>query len=117
MKPKLIDLTVMVTRPQHQAEKLCQMISEQGAKVVRFPALAIEQVDYPSHDKIMAAFNAVEIVIFISANAVFYGMSLWQRHHSLWPTDCVTLAIGEATAQALQNYGLNDVRLPKTQYT
>ena len=37
-------MNVLVTRPQHQAESLCQLLEQNGLSAIRFPTLEIVAV-------------------------------------------------------------------------
>ena len=67
----LQDVTVLVTRPVHQAENLSQLIENAGGKVVRFPTLEIARLSDLEANQI-ASVNLADYdwLIFISANAV-----------------------------------------------
>jgi uroporphyrinogen-III synthase len=92
---------VLVTRPQHQATALCRALEEQGARVVRFPALEIVPLADPR--ELRARFTVHErfdLIIFSSTNAVRYGAALLDEQRDL------TLgAVGPATARALNHAG------------
>ncbi len=96
---------VLVTRPAAQAESLCQRIAERGAFVpVRFPTLAIA----PPHDVTAAQTHFAEgasyhAALFTSVNAVYGTLALLPQPHGL--DRLRRLAIGEATAQALNACG------------
>jgi uroporphyrinogen-III synthase len=93
----LKDVTVLVTRPVAQASKLCELIAAHGGKAVAFPTIVIEPIDAaPPAD-------AVDWLIFISANAVRCGLPLLTRGASTR-----IAAIGKATAAALAE---NDIRV------
>jgi uroporphyrinogen-III synthase len=64
-------INILVTRPAHQAEHLCQLIAAQGGQPVRLPVIEIAEIeDKSSLLTCRARLNEVDIAIFISANAV-----------------------------------------------
>jgi uroporphyrinogen-III synthase len=87
--PPLTDLTVLVTRPAAQAAALCAQIEARGGAAIALPAIAIEALPVEPAPE-------VDLVIFISANAVAHGAHLVQRG----PATKIA-AIGQATASAL----------------
>lgn len=97
----LAGLGVLVTRPQLQAHRLCQLIEAEGGSALRFPALAIRPV--PDRAAIRAALGPIDrysLVIFVSANAVRFGADLLGQRR-----DLRLAAVGRATAQALNAAG------------
>lgn len=64
----LSGLTVLVTRPKHQAQQLSDAIIASGGKTVLFPALSITPLRKVPGDNF-------DVVIFNSANAVYSGLS------------------------------------------
>lgn len=94
--PTLTGLSVLVTRPQPQAERLSSRIIGLGGEPIRFPAIRIEPVQ-PS--QVPAAPPA--LAIFVSANAVRHGLALVPRD-----AGTSVVAIGPATAQSLADAGV-----------
>lgn len=97
----LAGMTVLVTRPAHQAENLCRLIEAQGGKAQRLPLLSVEPV--PPSARVQRALQGGQSAdwwIFTSANAVRYAREL---DRSDWPARLA--AIGPATAAALDIQG------------
>lgn len=98
---RLTNLTFLVTRPEHQAKHLCGLLEELGGVCVVQPALTI----VPLPENITAALtqspNAIDAIIFTSANAVYPVMPYWQKIH----TNHV-FAIGPGTATALAEFSI-----------
>lgn len=98
-------VSVLVTRPAPQADRLCEMLAADGATAVPMPALEIVG---RSNDAAIAALarrlNEFTIAIFVSANAVRWGLQALQAQGP-WPTALAIAAVGEATARALRNAG------------
>ena len=95
-------LRVLVTRPEHQAEKLCRMIEQRGGRTVRLPLLSIEPV--PPSPRIQRVLNDAhdwDCWIFTSANAVRCAREL---DRGPWPVRLA--AIGPATLATLEAEGL-----------
>ncbi|MBM4219419.1 MAG: uroporphyrinogen-III synthase [Gammaproteobacteria bacterium] len=98
---RLTGIGVLVTRPDHQAAHLCQLIEAEGGAAVRYPALVIQP--RPDRAAIRAAVGPTDrydLVIFVSANAVRFGADLLDRRR-----DAPVAAIGQATAAALNAAG------------
>ncbi len=105
MNINLKGLHVLNTRPQQQANVLSQAIEAAGGIALECPALVIKPArkiwfnDLPNLETIAKA-------IFISANAVHYCFKVLQQENCHWPAAIEVIAVGEATASALESYGL-----------
>jgi uroporphyrinogen-III synthase len=102
---------VVITRPARQAAGLAREIAAVGGRPLIFPAIVI----LPPADQ--AALRAVhwdiahyDIAIFVSANAVEYGVG----DPAAWPVRILTLAPGPGTAAALAAVGIGNVHVPAT---
>jgi len=108
----LNNITVLVTRPRHQAEELSALITAGGGEVLHLPVLEI--VPLPeSHDAARAAailiqqLTAIDIAIFISANAVEQADACVRRQLGRWPENLQLAVVGQNSAQALSRMGLS----------
>lgn len=105
---------ILVTRPKHQAETLCQLIEQQGGVPVRFPTIEIVGLD----DNISAtnAFNLLsnaQWLIFTSANAVNFALAaIGGKIRQL--TKARIAVIGKATAKTLDLAGTEIDVLPES---
>ena len=99
-------LTVVVTRPAHQAGGLAGAIEAAGGRVLRFPVVAIAPPPNPAAAQAkLADLKSYDWVIFVSANAVSAAFAL--AGGTLRPGPRTRLAaIGAATAAALTAQGL-----------
>ena len=93
----LAGVGVLVTRPERQADELVTAIESLGGTAIRFPALVIEPRDPAAVSADVESLDDPDIVIFVSPNAVRYGL------------DCAgggaVAAIGPATAAAIAAAG------------
>lgn len=106
----LAGLSVLVTRPAHQSEGLCELIQAARGRPVRFPALEIRgPTDKHAARAALAGTGRGDILIFVSANAVRYAFPLLPDQLAL---DIDIAAIGSATAQALRESGLDPTLTP-----
>lgn len=106
---ELTGFTVVITRPEPQSRALAQMIRDAGGNVISFPVLAIADTTHPERvQQIVANLHQVQLAIFISANAVQYGL----RQVSGWPANVRVAAVGAATAAALREHGHTNVIAP-----
>ncbi len=96
--------TLIVTRPSGQAGSLIRTLEEAGARVVHFPAIQITAID-ESQDLLTHSLplDSYDIAIFISRNAVSYGIPLLTQKN--WPSNTRIAAIGNGTARQIQKLG------------
>ena len=107
---------IVVTRPAHQAEPLCQLLEEAGARPLRFPVLAILPVqDIQKVQAHLARLTEYDTAIFISANAVEQTLALLPSKD--WPAQVQIAAIGSATTRKLVSQGLTVAISPTSDFT
>ena len=97
--PLLKGVGVLVTRPEHQAEELSSAIEDAGGEAIRFPVIDIEPHDSVEVNRYLDALPASDITIFISTNAVIYGLPYANGD------DTVIAAIGPGTKSAIESAG------------
>lgn len=106
----LAGLSVLVTRPAHQAEGLCEQIAAAHGRPIRFPTLQIlGPTDKHAARRDLANASNADLLIFVSANAVQYAFPLLPEQ---LPFDVGVAAIGRATARALEEVGLAPTLTP-----
>lgn len=111
--PDCSNLRVLLTRPAGRNDALRLSLQSAGVAVAVEPLLAI--VPLESLDKAVQQASRQRILdldyyhalIFISVNAVEQGCELIDSYWPQWPLGLELLAIGEATARALQDRGLS----------
>ncbi len=105
----LFGQTVLVTRPEHQADDLASKLRELGANVVYQPAIEIaEPSDWAPVDAAIRRLHEFDWLVFSSANGVRYFLDrLPKLGFDLRQLSRAKLAaIGPATADALAQYHL-----------
>ena len=98
----LQNTTVIVTRPAGQGESLLQRLQNAGANTIHLPVMKITPITAPL---VELGPTPVDVIIFISSNAVRHGLSAMggvENLHTAQQRGTKILAIGDATAQALQ---------------
>ena len=105
----LAQKVVLVTRPEHQASELIQLIEAHGGKAISFPTIEIRPLESDSALlDILTKINSYSMLIFISKNAVTFCVKLLQALkidiRELKPKIAV---IGEATNAAATSAGFN----------
>ncbi len=114
MSCHLHGLSVLVTRPANQAEKLCAMIEAAHGRPLRFPAMDIvpSQNPAPARERLHTIASDT-LLIFVSVNAVKHAFPLLPDE---LPLNVQIAAIGAATATALEDHGLPATLLPEKQF-
>lgn len=104
--------TIVVTRPREQAGPLCDGIVAAGGIAVPFPLLEIVDLpDDPAFAMALAALDEAALAIFISPNAVAFGVSQVLARRD-WPAGLGVAAVGQGTAKALRDKGFSRVIVP-----
>lgn len=110
MSATLKNKRILVTRPAHQAELLCRLISDVGGIPVLFPTIEIRPV--LNSEKLSACFANIDqydFVIFVSRNAVSAVFQHYLNKDDLNAENIQLLAIGSGTALALSELNMSDV--------
>lgn len=103
---------VLVTRPAHQAQTLCELIAHAGGTPVRFPTIEIVAPQNPAAlERILARLDEFDLAIFVSPNAVSRAMGLVQR----LPARLAIACLGSGSTRALAQFGVRDVIAPPVQ--
>lgn len=101
----LAGIGILVTRPAHQADKLCSLIEAVGGHALRFPVLEIlEPRDLDALNDVISRLDEFDIAIFISPNAVNKAMNRILARGPL-PPRLRLAAIGKASARELERFG------------
>ena len=109
----LAGVGILVTRPARQAAGLAQKLAVLGATPIVFPAIVIlPPADRAPLDRAHAALDRYDIAIFVSANAVEYGVPA----PGAWPATLRAFAPGPGTAEALAAVGHPRRAIPATTF-
>ena len=99
---------VLITRPLDQIEDVSTLIEQQGAHAVPFPLLDIVPVSHQDNvDRLILDADQYSLSIFISRNAVRFGVpcltGLWQGlpEHMLW------IGVGRSTADEMAQHDIS----------
>jgi uroporphyrinogen III methyltransferase/synthase len=109
--------TVVVTRSRKQASRLVGLLNAAGARCLEVPTIEIGPPDdFAPLDEALDDISGYDWVIFTSANGVKAFMArLFAQGKDVRALGGVKIAaIGPATAQALQEYGLAADVVPET---
>lgn len=98
------------TRPQERAHELTRVLEQRGYQVIELPVLALKPEPYSTQlHQLLQQLPQAQVIVAVSPIAVHVGMqylqqsrvSLQQLAHVQW------VAVGQTTAKALRQYGIN----------
>jgi uroporphyrinogen-III synthase len=98
---------VLVTRPAHQNQKLCDLVRTHGGEPVVCPLINIEPTY--AHDALLTVFTGIDesdIAIFVSTNAVTHGLGALRSQGQTLSELTQVFAVGPTTALMLQAAGI-----------
>ena len=101
MPNELSGLRVMITRPQQQAIPLMAQLESAGAKPLLFPLLEIIPLSSPELERHLEQLEHYDMAIFISPNAVKYGVNAVTARQSM-PESLSLATVGAGTAHELE---------------
>jgi uroporphyrinogen-III synthase len=109
--PTLTGVHVLVTRPAHQAQRLCEMIEAAGGTAIRFPTIEIGAPQNPAAlAAIVAQLSTFDLAVFVSPNAVARAFS--EIGANRWPSTLTIACVGSGSARALVDHGIADALVP-----
>jgi uroporphyrinogen-III synthase len=112
----LAGLKIVVTRPREQAKLLVQEITRLGGTCIQLPLLEITPlVDDTYLKSVIARLHEFDLAIFISPNAVHFGMEAIHSAGGL-PASLRVATIGSSSAKALHELGASNIIAPKEQF-
>lgn len=112
----LAGLKIVVTRPREQAAHLMQGIERFGGKVLLFPLLEIAPAaNQAALYEQVARIAQFDLAIFISPNAVQYGMVAIRAAGDLPPALRIA-TVGQGSARALRELGVTGIIAPTVNF-
>ncbi|MDE2309908.1 MAG: uroporphyrinogen-III synthase [Betaproteobacteria bacterium] len=112
----LAGLNIVVTRPREQAAQLAQRIEQAGGNAILFPLLEISPATDPQLlHKLVARLREFDLAIFISSNAVRYGMEATRAAGTL-PAQLKIATVGQGSAKALRDLGVQKIIAPQNRF-
>ncbi len=113
MSGPLAGISVVVTRPRHQAGALASALGAAGAHVVLLPVTEIAEPEDAGAalDRALADLPGYAWVVFTSANAAHRTMARLRDARALGPVGVA--AVGRATAEALAEHGIVAALVPE----
>jgi uroporphyrinogen-III synthase len=112
----LAGLNIVVTRPRDQAEPLARRIAQAGGLAILFPLLEIHAIADPLPLRaLVARLHEFDLAIFISPNAVHYGMAAIRAAGEL-PENLKIATVGLGSARELRNLGVAEMITPQERF-
>ena len=110
MSVSLNNKSILVTRPRHQAGRLCALITDNRGQAILFPTIDIKRVEESAHNELSRgdALSDFDIVIFVSRNAVKFACDHYLSRADL-QKDIQFVAIGVGTAETMSEWGIMPV--------
>lgn len=110
MSRTLAQQRVLVTRPANQGDGLVTAIEARGGRAWHLPLLSIAELDDPQQrqqcKQLILELDSYQHVIFISTNAVAFGVEWIQQYWPQWPVGIHWHGIGRGTCRAMREAGL-----------
>lgn len=108
--------SILVTRPEQQADGLISAIEAHGGLALRAPMLAIRAVaDDAEACSVIDDLHNYRSAVFVSRNAVDFGVALIaKRAQSL--DNLAVFAVGLGTAGRLRELGIKEVHSPRDEF-
>ncbi len=114
--PPLAGLNIVITRPREQAANLAQDIARAGGNVILFPLLEIgPAADPQSLQALISRLHEFDLAIFISPNAVRYGMNAIHSTGT-FPSTLSVATVGQGSARILRELGLQEIIAPQGRF-
>ena len=110
MSKDLSGIGIVVTRPAAQSDTLVRLIRDAGGEPILFPALEIQPLDGVFTEPVIKSLAYIDLLIFISPNAVRMSMPHILKRGGLTPRTKIA-AVGPASAAELRKYGMGEIML------
>ena len=112
---------IWLARPQHQASELASLLAAQGYEPIIAPVLEIKPLAegtplLAAADRELCSMEAVDHLIFVSANAAEIGLRRLHQLGQSLPAALTIYAVGPSTAARLQSLG-RSVVVPASDFT
>ena len=108
----LSNTSIVVTRPSLQNHAICSELTTLGACPIKFPCMEISSYSNFNELDLNTRLPSCQLVIFISTNAVQFGLKAIPNLMQQVAESCQIAAVGTSTAQALNSLGIKQVLTP-----
>lgn len=102
---------VLITRPAGQSQALCDAVAALGCNTHVQPLLSLEALPglSPAQRQHLVDLDLYQHVIFVSGNAVKFGMDCIEDYWPQLPAGINWYAVGDATAAMLRDFGIEAI--------
>jgi len=114
-KQPLAGIGVLVTRPEHQSQRLVELIRSLGGEPLLFPAIEIVAQPDTATAPVLKRLTEFDLAIFTSPNAARLAMQRIAQAGGL-PVGLRMAALGPGTAAELKKFGARAMITPDTDF-
>ena len=111
----LAGIGVLVTRPEHQAQRLAELIRGLGGEPLLFPAMEIVAQPDDATAPVLKRLPQFDLAVFTSPNAARLAMQRIARAGGL-PAGLRMAALGPGTAAELKKFGVREMITPQADF-
>jgi uroporphyrinogen-III synthase len=111
----LAGIGVLVTRPEHQSQRLAELIRSLGGEPLLFPAMEIVAQPDAATAPVLKRLAQFDLAIFTSPNAARLAMQRIAQAGSL-PAGLRVAALGPGTAAELKKSGVREMITPEADF-
>ncbi|MEI6868629.1 MAG: uroporphyrinogen-III synthase [Methylophilaceae bacterium] len=116
-KKELHQTGVVITRPSHQTSEIKSLVNEHQGHPIEFPLLEIQSKSQnETFQHTVLKLEDYDWAIFISSNAVQFGMPAVKHAFHTLPESIKFAAIGPSTQKALKLFDVQDVLIPEENF-
>ncbi|GDX55553.1 hypothetical protein LBMAG29_08630 [Methylophilaceae bacterium] len=116
-KKELHQTGVVITRPSHQTSEIKSLVNEHQGHPIEFPLLEIQSKSQnETFQHTVLKLEDYDWAIFISSNAVQFGMPAVKHAFHTLPESIKFAAIGPSTQKALKLFDVHDVLIPEENF-
>jgi uroporphyrinogen-III synthase len=116
-KKELHQTGIVITRPSHQTSEIKSLVNEHQGHPIEFPLLEIQSKSQnETFQHTVLKLEDYDWAIFISSNAVQFGMPAVKNAFHTLPESIKFAAIGPSTQKALKLFDVQDVLIPEENF-
>ena len=114
-RQSLAGIGVLVTRPEHQSQRLAELIRRRGGNPLLFPAMEIVALPDEATAPVLERLPLFDLAIFTSPNAARLAVRRIAQAGGL-PADLRVAALGPGTAAELKKFGVREMITPQADF-
>ncbi|HEV8695780.1 MAG TPA: uroporphyrinogen-III synthase [Lysobacter sp.] len=114
-KEPLAGIGVLVTRPEHQSQRLAELIRSLGGEPLLFPAMEIVALPDEATAPVLKRLPQFDLAVFTSQNAARLAMQRIAQAGGL-PAGMRVAVLGPGTASELKRFGVREMITPEADF-